>query len=60
MHIDIEKCRKDTGRIQIKVSTAFLFCFLLTRLESAYSLNCGGDMIFWDRVEGRPWHFYEK
>ena len=42
MHIDIEKCRKDTGRIQIKVLTAFLFCFLLTRLESAYSLNCGG------------------
>ena len=28
-------------------------------LESAYSLNWGAREI-WGKVEGRPWHFYDK
>ena len=28
-------------------------------LEAAYSLNWGAQEI-WGRVEGRPWHFYDK
>ena len=32
---------------------------LLAHLESAYSLNWG-PMRFGDKVEGRPWHFYDK
>ena len=28
-------------------------------LEAAYSLNWGAREI-WERVEGRPWQFYDK
>ena len=29
-------------------------------LEAAYSLNWGVHERYGERVEGRPWHFYDK
>ena len=43
-----------------KIKIAEISFFIAGSLESAYSLNWGGLMRFGDRVEGRPWHFYDK
>ena len=34
--------------------------FIAGSLEAAYSLNWGAREIFGERVEGRPWPFYDN